>query len=91
MLKIIKVFFILLGLKNGIINKLTDFRDVFGKIINLFSDEKKDYYEIPKLRKEKNFPKHQKNLKSSFNKRTDTNNLSEEQFATLDQLMGFLK
>ena len=91
MLQIIKLFLILSGLKIGIINKLTDFRDVFGKIINLFSDEKKDYYEIPKLRKEKNFPKHQKNLKSSFNKRTDTNNLSEEQFATLDQLMGFVK
>ena len=71
-------------------NKLTDFRNVFGKNINLFSDDKKDYLEIPRLRKEKNFPKQQKDLKSSFNKLTDTNNLSEEQFATLDQIMGFV-
>ena len=71
-------------------NKLTDFRNVFGKNINLFSDDKKDYLEIPRLRKEKNFPKQQKDLKSSFNKLTDTNNLSEEVFATLDQLMGFV-
>ena len=56
----------------------------------MFSDEKKDYLEIPRLRKEKNFPKHEKDLKSSFNKHRDTNNLSEEEFATLDQLMGFV-
>ena len=58
--------------------------------IDLLSDKNKDYLDIPKLRKEKNFLKHQKDLKSSFNKLTDTNNLSEEQFATLDQIMGFV-
>ena len=71
-------------------NKLTDFRNVFGKNINLFSDKNKDYLEIPRLRKEKNFPKHEKDLKSSFNKLTDTSNSSEEHFATLDQLIGFV-
>ena len=56
----------------------------------MFSDENKDYFEIPKLRKEKNFPKHEKDLKSSFNKLKDTNNLSEEEFATLDELLKFV-
>ena len=56
----------------------------------MFSDKNKDYLEIPKLRQEKNFPKHVKDLKSSFNKLTNKDNLSEEQFATLDQLMGFV-
>ena len=71
-------------------NKLKDFRNVFGKKIDLLSDENKDYLEIPTLRKEKNFPKHQKDLKSSFNKLTDRKNSSEERFATLDQIMGFV-
>ena len=56
----------------------------------MFIDENKDYLEIPKLKKEKKFPKHQKDLKSSFNNHRDTNNLSEEEFATLDQIMGFV-
>ena len=74
-----------LGLKAGLVNKLSDLRDIFGKIINLFSDELKDYNEIPRLRKKKNFQKHLKDLKSSHIEVEDITN-----FATLDQLMGFV-
>ena len=56
----------------------------------MFSDAHKDYVEIPKLRRESKFPKRQEDLKSEFNQLTITGDIPKEQFATLDELIGFV-
>ena len=66
--------------------KISNFRNVFGKKLDLLSDKHKDYLQIPKLKREKNFPKLQKDLK----KLSLTANIPKEQFASLNELMGFV-
>ena len=79
-----------LDLKNGILNRVKDFRNVFGKKIDLFSDKHKNFIEIPKLRREKHFPKLKNDIKSEFNQLTIADDIPKEQFATLDELIGFV-
>lgn len=55
-------------LKEGIIRKQSNFRDVFGKRIDLFSGENVEYVGIPKLRSEKHFPKKPQDLKTDLRK-----------------------
>ena len=70
--------------------RLSNFRNPFGRKVDLFSDKHKDYIEIPKLRREKNSPKLLKDLKSDFNQLTKTADIRKEQFATLNELLGFV-
>ena len=75
---------VLRKLKAGIIRKQSNFRDVFGRKMNLFNGEKDKYTEIPKLRREKNFPKKLQDLKTDLNtnlggqKRTSRMNSGDE-------------
>ena len=67
--------------------KLSNFRNVIGEKINLFSDENKNYIEVPKLKIEENSSKRIQDLKTPLKQKQLIKSNDQTSFISLNDLI----